>query len=331
MFDLIINPFITILLFLYKILGGNVVLAIVVFTVLVRLATMPLTLKQQRSTKAMQELQPELKRIQEKYKNDREKAAQAQMELYRQYGVNPLAGCLPLLIQFPILIGLYRAIVATLAATPLELLDLSGRLWVPALASEVPLQNKFLWLNLAVPDPLYVLPVLVVVTTWLQQKLLMPASASSGGSEKSDQAAAMSRQMMTIMPLMFGIFSLSFASGLSIYFIASNLIGIAQYALMGKIGWQSVSGRAPAEAEAKGLPRTAEADPVADEVAEDAVQAKPKRGTGKAARAQQKQAQPKKPAPKPNTSSAAPIVKPKRSGIRDTRLERSQSKSKAKS
>jgi len=136
---------------------------------------------------------------------------------------------------------------------------------------------------------------------------------------------------MTIMPLMFGIFSLSFASGLSIYFIASNLIGIAQYALMGKIGWQSVSGRAPAEAEAKGLPRTAEADPVADEVAEDAVQAKPKRGTGKAARAQQKQAQPKKPAPKPNTSSAAPIVKPKRSGIRDTRLERSQSKSKAKS
>jgi YidC/Oxa1 family membrane protein insertase len=247
MLDLIINPFITILLFLYQVLGGNVVLAIVVFTILVRLATMPLTLKQQRSTKAMQELQPELKRIQEKYKNDRERAAQAQMELYRQYGVNPLAGCLPLLIQFPILIGLYRAIVATLAATPLELLDLSGRLWVPSLASQVPLQSHWLWLNLAVPDPLYILPVLVVITTWLQQKLLMPATPSSSGGGQSDQAAAMSRQMMTIMPLMFGVFSLSFASGLSIYFIASNLIGIAQYAAMGRIDFRRLTGRVPEE------------------------------------------------------------------------------------
>jgi YidC/Oxa1 family membrane protein insertase len=114
MLDIVINPFITILLFLYQILGGNVVLSIVVFTILVRLATYPLTRKQQQSSKAMQELQPELKKLQEKYKNDRERMAQAQMELYREYGVNPLAGCLPLLIQLPILLGLYRAIVATL-------------------------------------------------------------------------------------------------------------------------------------------------------------------------------------------------------------------------
>ncbi|MEL7673190.1 MAG: YidC/Oxa1 family membrane protein insertase [Chloroflexota bacterium] len=329
MFDLIINPFITVLLFLYKLLGGNVILAIVVFTVLVRLATMPLTLKQQRSTKAMQELQPELKRIQEKYKNDREKAAQAQMELYRQYGVNPLAGCLPLLIQFPILIGLYRAIVATLAATPLELLDLSGRLWVPSLASQVPLQNKFLWLNLAVPDPLYILPVLVVVTTWLQQKLLMPSTPSSGGSEKGDQAAAMSRQMMTIMPLMFGVFSLSFASGLSIYFIASNLIGIAQYALMGKASLSNLTGRARAEAAPKDAPVVVDGEAVA--VDDPPASEKPKRSEGKAKRAQQKAQSQKSPAPAPKPSAPmAPIVKPKRAGIRDTRTER-RTKSKAKS
>lgn len=329
MFDLIINPFITVLLFLYKLLGGNVILAIVVFTVLVRLATMPLTLKQQRSTKAMQELQPELKRIQEKYKNDREKAAQAQMELYRQYGVNPLAGCLPLLIQFPILIGLYRAIVATLAATPLELLDLSGRLWVPSLASQVPLQNKFLWLNLAVPDPLYILPVLVVVTTWLQQKLLMPSTPPSGGSEKGDQAAAMSRQMMTIMPLMFGVFSLSFASGLSIYFIASNLIGIAQYALMGKASLSNLTGRARAEAAPKDAPVVVDGEAVA--VDDPPASEKPKRSEGKAKRAQQKAQSQKSPAPTPKPSAPmAPIVKPKRAGIRDTRTER-RTKSKAKS
>lgn len=245
MLDIIVNPFITILLFLYQILGGNVVLAIVVFTILIRLATYPLTLKQQRSTKAMQDLQPELKRIQEKYKNDRERAAQAQWELYREYGVNPLAGCLVLIIQLPILLGLYRAIVATLAATPLQLLDLSGRLWVPELSHLVPMGNKFLWLNLAVPDPLYILPVLVVLTTWLQQKLLMPSTPSDGGStgdKASDQAANISRQMMMIMPIMFGFFSLSFASGLSIYFIASNLIGIGQYAMMGRIDYKGVLG-----------------------------------------------------------------------------------------
>lgn len=302
MLDIIVNPFITILLFLYKILGGNVVLAIVVFTILVRLATMPLTLKQQRSTKAMQELQPELKKLQEKYKNDREKTAQAQMELYRQYGVNPLAGCLPLIIQFPILIGLYRAIVVTLAATPLQLLDLSGRLWVPELSNLVPLQNKFLWLNLAVPDPLYILPILVVATTWLQQKLLMPATpSSSSGDKSSDQAAQLSRQMMVIMPLMFGIFALSFASGLSIYFIGSNLIGIGQYAMMGKINIKNVVGRQePQEAPAETLP----------------VKEKPKRTEFVEK-------------PKRTLSPSQPIVKPKRSGISDSRARREKS-SKAK-
>ena len=328
MFDLIINPFITILLFLYKVLGGNVVLAIVVFTMLVRLATMPLTLKQQRSTKAMQELQPELKRIQEKYKNDRERAAQAQMELYKQYGVNPVAGCLPLVIQFPILIGLYRAIVATLAATPLELLDLSGRLWVPSLASQVPLQSHWLWLNLAVPDPLYILPVLVVITTWLQQKLLMPATPSTGG--QGDQAANMSRQMMTIMPLMFGVFSLSFASGLSIYFIASNLIGIAQYAAMGRIDFKRLAGRVPAEETPKVVESEAvtviEDAPAAESTGKQRQGKKAKRSADKPARRQQK-AQPPAPRPSPAT---APIVKPKRAGIRDTRTE-PRSKSKAKS
>ena len=251
MLDIIINPFITILLFLYQILGGNVVLAIVVFTILVRLATFPLTMRQQRSTKAMQELQPELKRLQEKYKNDRERLAQEQWELYREHGVNPLASCLPMLVQLPILLGLYRAIVATLAATPFQLLNLSGRLWVPELSSQVPLQNKFLWLNLAVPDPMYILPILVVATTFLQQRLLMPPTPpdNNGGSgdATADQAANMSRQMMMIMPLMFGFFSLSFASGLSIYFIASNFIGIGQYAMMGKIDVKAALGLKPAE------------------------------------------------------------------------------------
>lgn len=314
MFDIIINPFITILLFLYQLLGGNVVLAIVVFTVLVRLATYPLTLKQQRSSKAMQELQPELKKLQEKYKNDRERLAQAQMELYREYGFNPLASCLPLLIQLPIMIGLYRAIVATLAATPLELLDLSNRLWVPALSDIVPLQNRFLWLNLAVPDPMYVLPILVVVTTWLQQKLIMPSTPSNSAGEKQDQATAMTRQMTTIMPLMFGVFALTYASGLSVYFIASNLIGIVQYGLMGKIDIKGALGikrdEQPTETPAPKAARVEKAVAVSE---------------GAARITEQRPARPEKPR-RPAVPASDPILKPKRAGISDSRARRAKAK-----
>ncbi|NPV66706.1 MAG: membrane protein insertase YidC [Anaerolineae bacterium] len=229
MWDLILNPFITVLVFLYQLLGQNTVLAIVAFTILIRLLTHPLTVQQQRSLKVQQELQPKLKKLQEKYKGDREKLAQAQMELYREAGINPAGGCLPLLIQFPILIGLYQAIIQVLGATPLQLLDLSGRILVPQLNQLIPLSNQFLWMNLAEPDPFYVLPVLVLITTWAQQRLLTPPATDDGG-----QAAAMTRSMNTVMPIMFFFFSLSFASGLSVYFVVSNLIGIVQYAMMGK-------------------------------------------------------------------------------------------------
>src|SRR5688572_13259588 len=118
MWDFIINPFVTTLTFLYSVLAQNVVLSIIVFTVLVRLITYPLTMQQQRSTKAMQQLQPELKKLQEKYKNDKEKLAQEQMQLYRQFGINPLGGCLPMVVQLPVMLGLYQAIIFALAATP---------------------------------------------------------------------------------------------------------------------------------------------------------------------------------------------------------------------
>ncbi len=240
MWDLILNPFITLLTLLYSILGHNVVLSIVVFTVLVRLAILPLTAQQQRSSKRMQELQPELKKLQEKHKNDREKLAQEQMALYKEHGVNPFGGCFPLLIQFPILIGLYQAIIFTLAATPFQLLDLSGRFLLPGLDHLVPLENLWLGMDLSQPptnNPTWALalPVLVLVTTWAQSKLTVtPTPPSSGSDGRPSQAQAMTQSMTTVMPLMFGFFSLSFSVGLSIYFVISNVIGIIQYSLMGQ-------------------------------------------------------------------------------------------------
>ena len=256
MLDIIVNPFITLLLVFYRLLGENVFLAIVAFTIAVRMATLPLTLRQQRSMKAMQEVQPQLKELQEKYKNDRETLVQKQMELYRENKINPLAGCLPLIVQLPILIGLWRAIIATLASTPGQLLSLSDRILLPGLDNLVPMDNHFMWLNLAVPDPYLILPVLVVITTWVQQKLLTPTAPRKKAGESddpADQAAAMTRQMTTIMPLMFGFFALTYSSGLSIYFVVSNLIGIAQYSAMGRADFRRLIGREPLSEEEKEL------------------------------------------------------------------------------
>ena len=248
----IINPFITIMTALYGLLGNNIVLAIALFTVIIRLATSPLLIKQQQSTKAMQEIQPKLKKLQEKYKNDREKLAQAQMELYREHGVNPLSGCLPLFIQLPVLLALYQAIIYALAATPFQLIDLSSRLVLPGLDSLVPLQNMWMGMDLTLPptaNPSYALifPALVFVTSWLQTKLIMPAPTNV---DPNDQTAQVTRTMSTMMPIMFAMFALSFSVGLSVYFVVGNLVSIAQYTFMGKAEWRSLFGRKKEDAEA---------------------------------------------------------------------------------
>ena len=245
MWDLILNPFITVLTILYQLFNSSVI-AIILFTILIRLLTYPLTMQQTRASKAMAELQPELKKLQDKYKNDREKLSQEQMRLYREYGVNPVGGCLPLIIQLPIWIGLYQAINHALAATPLQLLDLSGRFLIPSLDKLVPLNNVWLGMDLTqapTANPTYALvfPALVLVTSYVQSKMMTPPSAPSEDG-KPNQAAAMTQSMTTIMPLMMGMFSLSFSVGLSVYFIVSNVMGIVQYAMSNKdkFTWRSL-------------------------------------------------------------------------------------------
>jgi YidC/Oxa1 family membrane protein insertase len=243
--DLILNPFVTVITLLYSVFGNSAVLAIILFTILVRLVMYPLNAQQMRSSKAMQDLQPEMKKLQDKYKNDREKLAQEQMRLYREHGVNPLGGCLPLLIQFPIWIGLYQAINHALAATPLQLIDLSGRFLVGGLDRLVPLNNVFMNIDLTQPptaNPVYalVLPLLVLVTSWLQSKMITPPAQPTEDG-KPNQAQAMTQSMTTVMPIMMGMFSLSFSVGLSIYFIVSNIISIIQYSRQKDFDWKSLN------------------------------------------------------------------------------------------
>jgi YidC/Oxa1 family membrane protein insertase len=249
MFDFIVNLFITVLTWLYSVLGNNIVLAMVAFTVIIRLAVSPLMISQMRSTAAMQELQPQIKKLQEKYKNDRERLTQAQMELYRERGINPVAGCLPLLVQLPILFALYGAIIYGLSATPFQVIDLSGRLLLPGLDHLIPLNKVFAGIDITLsPQVLLgqfpivlVLPVLVMATTWLQSKLTMP-NVPPNDDGTPNPTASMTRSMITIMPIMYGFFALSFSVGLSIYFIVGNIIGIIQYTVLGKANWRQLFG-----------------------------------------------------------------------------------------
>ncbi len=227
---LILRPFVNALLLIYAYLGHDFTISITLFTVLLRMILYPLTISQQKQAKAMQALQPELQALQKKYGKDREKIAQAQMELYKQAGINPLGGCLPLLLQFPIMIGMYQAIVRVMAVNPLQLFDLSKHLYpfLPQLTALLPVNNQLLWLDLGQPDPYYVVPILVAITTFFSQKVMTPPSTGD------DQSAMVNKQMMYMMPLMFAYFTTLYASGLGIYFIVSNLVSIVQYWLVGR-------------------------------------------------------------------------------------------------
>jgi YidC/Oxa1 family membrane protein insertase len=224
--DFLISPLVNALLFFYSVLGNSFPLALIVLTVLLRLVTLPLTLPQQRSMRRMNELQPKLKELQKKYAGNKQKLSEEQMKLYREHGVNPLGGCLPLILQLFIMIAFLNAVTGALALNPLQLMALSQRV-DPNIAQLLPIDSRFLWLDLGQPDPFFVLPVLVVATTFLQQKVMSPSNPDPATS-------ATTRQMNIMMPLMFGLFALQYASGLSIYFIVSNVIGIAQYGLIGR-------------------------------------------------------------------------------------------------
>src|SRR3990172_6807443 len=244
MLEFITVPFTNALLFIYSLIGQNFALAIILFTILVRLATYPFTASQMKSAHKMQEMQGSKKwqDIQKKYKNDREKLAQEQMKLYKELGVNPLGSCLPTLIQLPIIFALYYAVTRALAAAPLQLLQLAQTIGLPNASELIPLNSQFLWMDLGQPERLSlsllpgfgipVLAIVVTITSYLQTKLTMPQMATDG------QAAGMSQMMNIYMPLLMGYISYTLSAGLAIYFLTSNVAGILQSAFMGRMDWK---------------------------------------------------------------------------------------------
>lgn len=184
-------------------LTGNFGVAIILATIVIKIILLPLTLKQDKSMKSMKVLQPEIEKIKQQYQNDPKMMNQKTMELYQKHKVNPMGGCLPLLIQLPILWALF------------------GVLRDPV---TVPQDSTFLWMQLINPDPYYILPVLNGVVSFLQQKVM--------GSSDNPQM----KNMMYMFPLMMVFISYKMPAGLQIYWLASSVAAVVQQYLIMKKG-----------------------------------------------------------------------------------------------
>ena len=223
--EAIIRPLINSLIVLYLVLFNNLGLSIVILTILINILTLPLTLKSIRQTRALSAVGPRMQEIREKYKNDRQRQSQETMRMYREQGINPV-GCLgPFVVQMPILLGLYWAMIKILPSAPERLADLSGLLysWIPAANTVLPLNSGFLGIDLALFGSDhglvgYVIMVLVGVSMWVSMKLTTPSTSATGTQAQTQ------KMMQYMFPVMIGFLSLNFPTGLSLYWIASSFV-----------------------------------------------------------------------------------------------------------
>ena len=250
--------------------------AIILFTVIIKLITFPLTMTQIKGMQAQKDLQPKIQELQQKYGKNRDKLAQEQMKLYKEAGVNPLSGCLPMVVQMPVLFGLYSALVAL---GPV-LID-SRFFWIPDLGFPEFTQGLS-WL----PDTFnageyyklvayLILPALLMVSQVYMQRMTTATTPTA-----NDKQAAMMKQMTTMMTLMFGFFTLQVPAGLTLYWVTSNLLQMGQTFVANSI---AATHSAPSMAgHAATIPATATATPVdgsAASSATDSTDARPKKPT----------------------------------------------------
>ena len=196
---------------------GSGGLAIIAFTIIIKTIILPLTVQSIRSSKAMQELQPKIKELQKKHGKDRQRLSQETMALYQQHRVNPMSGCLPMLLQIPIFLGLYNAIF--------RLSSEGVGVW----------NESFLWVpDLALPDPIKVLPILAAVFQFVQTRMMRPANQG----KITDPQQAMMNSVMNIMPLTVILFGWSFAAGPVLYWATQSVYSVIQQWFI--TGWGSL-------------------------------------------------------------------------------------------
>lgn len=233
-----VDPIFNVLMLLDH-LFGDLGLSIIVLTVIIRLLLFPLYMRQLRSSKAMQAIQPLIADVRKKYKDQREQY-QAMQAIYKEYGVSPAAGCLPLLIQLPILYGLFFALRTVLDAHGLVGLHTINSTIYPFLPKFTTLPSVYLnWfglhLNLGQPDPSHILPILAGLATFLQLRMSQPRTVSGATDTMSQQM----RIMQYIMPFITVFFAWTFAAGLALYWTTSTLFTMVQQYFV--TGWGSLA------------------------------------------------------------------------------------------
>jgi YidC/Oxa1 family membrane protein insertase len=254
---LLIDPLLNFLLILNLLMLGQFGLAIILFTVILRIATIPFTIRQLQSTKAMQAMQPLQAEIQKKYKDPKRRQEEL-MKLYKEQNINPLGCFVPLLIQFLVFGCLYRALVYTSGGSPESLVGLAQRVYpLGILQNQIPLNQHFLWMNLGHPDPTFLVPLIVGASTYVQQRLSITPNANAQQQQQ--------QQMMTWMvPLMLMFITLNLPSGVGVYWVVSNVFSLfASYYVYGKkvLSWKQllpVPLEAPAPAARPKKPATRE-------------------------------------------------------------------------
>lgn len=231
---LLLQPILNLLFLFYRLLFSNLGLAILGLTLFIRLASLPLTFPALEMAKKQRELKPELDRLKEKYKDDKERLAREQMNLMGEHGLNPALGCLPQIIQLVILVALYQVFIKVLAANgqsteTLNQLLYSGFLKIPAGSS---IKTRFLYLDLAQPDPYYILPVLAGVLQWgvmqVGRGLQGDSKETIKGKSNDDIMGSMQSQMGMLFPLMTVFVGLRLQSGLVLYWFVSMLFSLFQ-------------------------------------------------------------------------------------------------------
>ena len=251
---LLITPLINALILLNNIVLGQLGVAIILFTLLLRAATIPFTIRQLQSTRAMQTAQPRMQEIQKKHK-DPKRRQEEMLKLYREFNINPLGCVIPMVIQMVVFIALYRALVHLVGGSPESLIGLSEQLYPWSfLSSQVPLNQHFLWLDMGKADSTFVLPLLVGFSTYVQTRL---SQAPSMTAQQQQQ-----QQMMTwMMPLMMVWITLSLPSGVGVYWVVSNVFSLfASYYVYGRraISWRQVLLPMPTPTPAAKRPRPQE-------------------------------------------------------------------------
>jgi YidC/Oxa1 family membrane protein insertase len=212
---------------------GNYGYSIIIFTIITKILLLPINIKQTESTKRMNEINPKMKEIQEKYKNDKEKMNQKLMELYKEHNYNPASGCLPALIQMPILFALFYVIQQPVKYVFLDANVYAGIAknfwWLTDLGKSEMSATLVHVAGFGVP----LLAILSAATTYYQMKMINPKSTKSD-KEKPDQSQQTQKMMTNMMPIMFGWITLSVPSGLALYWIIGNLFTIVQQYFMMK-------------------------------------------------------------------------------------------------